>query len=369
MKYIAPLLLFIACIHCACSGKGEDAIEVDICIYGGTSAGVIAAYTAEKAGKKVLLIEPGNHLGGMSSGGLGYTDIGNKYVVTGLSRNFYRRLGTHYGKLEQWIFEPGVAEATFKSYIEEANVQVWYGKRLHSVQKTGNTLSCIIVEDSSNPRIATNKPIKAKVFMDCSYEGDLMAKAGVSYTVGRESNDVYKETYNGVQLMEGHQFWDNVDPYVIPGDPKSGLLWGIHPQTLPGIGTGDQKVQAYNFRITLTDNPENRVPITMPENYDPKKYELLARLHEVSPRKSLHDIFIWSLMPNRKTDINNKGPFSTDMISMNWGYPEANYEERARIWKEHVDYTKGLLYFVGNDPRMPENIRTDMKKWGYPKDE
>ena len=368
MKYRKQILFILAAILII-SCRYEDIKETDICIYGGTSAGVIAAYTAARQGKTVILVEPGNHLGGMSSGGLGYTDIGNKYVVTGLARDFYRRLGTHYGKLEQWIFEPGVAESVFSTYIEEAGIEVWRQTRLHDVKKTGNRLEQIIVENSQNPKEETNRTIRAKVFIDCSYEGDLMARTGVSYTVGRESNNTYNETYNGVQLMKGHQFWDNVDPYVIKGDPSSGLLWGVSANKLEPTGSGDKKVQAYNFRITLTDNPGNRIPITKPENYDPSKYELLARIHEVAPRRSVHDIFIWSLMPNRKTDINNCGPFSTDMIGMNWQYPEANYEERARIWKEHIDYTKGLLYFVGNDPRMPQNIRETMQRWGYPKDE
>lgn len=343
--------------------------KFDVVIYGGTSAGVIAAYTAKKAGKSVLLIEPGRHLGGMSSGGLGYTDIGNKYVVTGLARDFYRRLGRHYEKLEQWIFEPRVAEAVFNQYVKEAGIKVWYGKRLSGVKKKKSVIDEIILEDTYAPQNTLVKKVKAKVYLDCSYEGDLMAKSGASYTVGREDNSIYNETFNGVQVMKGHQFWDDIDPYRVKGDSKSGLLWGVSSNERMPDGTGDKKVQAYNFRITLTDEPANMIPITEPDNYDPKKYELLIRLHETTPRKSLHDIFIWSLMPNRKTDINNKGPFSTDMIGMNWEYPEADYKERTKIWQDHMDYTKGLLYFVGNDPRMPENIRNEMKKWGYPKDE
>lgn len=343
--------------------------EVDICIYGGTSAGVIAAYTAEKQGKSVLLIEPRKNLGGMSSGGLGHTDIGNKYVVTGLAKDFYRRLGKHYGTLEQWVFEPKVAEEVFAQYIKEANVNVLYGHRLNSVKKNGSTINEIVVEATYNPKSATNKIIKAKVFLDCTYEGDLMAKSGVSYTTGREDNSVHNETYSGVQLMKGHQFNVNVDPYIIPGDSTSGLVWGVSNSILLPNGTGDKKIQAYNFRIALTNKKGNIVPIKKPENYDPKKYELLIRLKEKTGWKGLNDIFIWSMMPNGKTDINHRGGFSTDAIGMNWNYPDGTYGEREKIWKEHVDYTKGLLYFVGNDPRVPEKVRTEMKKWGYPKDE
>lgn len=341
----------------------------DICIYGGTSAGVIAAYTAKKTGKTVLLIEPGRHLGGMSSGGLGYTDIGNKYAITGLANDFYRRMGQHYGKFEQWIFEPSVAENLFKDYCKRGDVPVLYEHRLVDVEKKGTTIQQITLESSTKPTKSTNRTIRAKMFIDCSYEGDLMAKAGVSYTVGREANSQYNETFNGVQVMEGHQMPEGTDPYITPGDSKSGLLWGIHPTSPQPAGSGDKKIQAYNFRICLTNKPENRVPITKPDDYDPKKYELLLRIIEKRGWKSINNVFIWSLMPNGKTDINNRNGFSTDMIGMNWDYPDADYTTRGKIWNDHVSYTKGLLYFVGNDPRIPAAMRDEMQKWGYPKDE
>lgn len=366
-RLFIAILVFSVNIYSA--NKREDVKKVDVCIYGGTSAGVIAAYTAKKMGKTVLLIEPRKNLGGMSSGGLGFTDIGNKYVVTGLARDFYRRLGSHYGKLEQWIFEPSVAESIFKDYVKRADIEVWYGKRLHDVGKKGNKIEQIILEDTYNPLSTDYTSVEAKIYIDCTYEGDLMAKGSVSYTVGREANNVYDETYNGVQLLDGHQFKVEIDPYVISGDKSSGLLWGINDTPLAEKGSGDKKVQAYNFRIALTDNKENMIPITEPDNYDPKKYELLVRLNEKSNWKSLNDIFAWDIMPNRKTDINNKGAFSTDMIAANWDYPEASYKERDKIWQQHVDYTKGLLYFVGHDERMPKHIREQIKKWGYPKDE
>ena len=348
--------------------RESKTIEVDLCVYGGTSAGVIAAYTAKKMGKTVVLIEPGRRLGGMSSGGLGYTDIGNKYVVTGLARDFYRRIGAHYGRFEQWIFEPKVAESIFNDYVKEADFPVLFENRIIKVKKKKNEIKEITLENSYQSD-APHTTVRAKMFMDCSYEGDLMAKAGVSYVVGREANSQYGETINGVQLLEGHQFPDGISPYVVPGDPNSSLLWGVSNNPLQEKGTGDKKVQAYNFRITLTNVPENRIPVTRPENYDSTKYELLIRLKEKQPWKALKDVFIWSLMPNGKTDINNRGGFSTDMIGMNWEYPEGDYEKRAEIVKQHEEYTKGLLYFVGNDPRIPEHIRNEMKQWGYPKDE
>lgn len=361
-------------ITLACTGLFTSFInkpeQYDVCIYGGTSAGVIAAYTAAKMGKSVLLIEPGKHLGGLSSGGLGYTDIGNKYAITGLARDFYRRIGRHYGKFEQWIFEPHVAEGVFNEYIKNAVIPVLYEYRIVNAEKTNGLIKQVVLENSSAPSPRTNKTVAAKMFIDCSYEGDLMAKSGVSYTVGRESNSTYKETYNGVQLMKGHQFPDGIDPYKTPGDTSSGLLWGIGKTKLSPNGTGDKKVQAYNYRICLTNDPQNLLPLIRPDDYDSTRYELLIRLFEAQQdKRALNDYFIFSKMPNHKTDINNRGGFSSDMIGMNHDYPDASYIERAAIIKKHEAYTKGLLYFYGKDPRVPVELRTEMLQWGLPKDE
>ncbi len=364
-------LLFFLCTVFFCTRiyAQSKPQTVDICIYGGTSAGVMAAYTTQKSGKSVILIEPTKHLGGLTTGGLGYTDIGNKYAISGLALDFYRRIGKHYGKFEQWIFEPHVAENLFKEYIKRANVKVIFQHRLVSVKKQGTAIQEIMLENSESPDAKTNKSIKAKMFIDCTYEGDLMAKAGVSYTVGREDNKTYNETYNGVQLMEKHQFADGIDPYKIKGKPESGLVWGVSAENVLPNGTGNKQVQAYNFRICLSSNPDNQIPITRPENYDSTRYELLLRILEKEPKKSFRAIFKPDLMPNQKTDINNNGGFSTDMIGMNYDFPEADFNKRKQIQKLHEDYTKGLLYFVGNDPRMPEHLRKEMKLWGYPKDE
>ncbi|HEY9534503.1 MAG TPA: FAD-dependent oxidoreductase [Mucilaginibacter sp.] len=360
--------LLIAFSNTANAQTRRKQASIDICVYGGTSAGVIAAYAAARLGKSVVLIEPGNRLGGLSSGGLGFTDIGNKYVVTGLARDFYRRVGQHYGKFEQWTFEPKVAEAIFLDYVKRGNFKVIYETRLRKVNKTGNHINNIELENSLHPSAAT-QTIKAKQFIDCSYEGDLMAKAGVSYTTGREANSVYNETVDGVQLKTQHQFPDGVDPYKIPGKPESGLLWGISNETLAPIGSGDKKIQAYNFRLCLTNDPANMIGITRPANYDSTHYELLLRYLQVKPAKDWSAFLKPDMMPNHKTDINNNGPFSTDMIGMNYAYPDGDYATRAAIIKVHQDYTKGFLYFIGHDPRMPANLREKMLKWGYPKDE
>lgn len=365
MKTINKLLLSIisAVLAFGCSSP-----EYDVCIYGGTSAGVVAAYASAMQGMKTILIEPSNHVGGTTTGGLGQTDIGNKQVVTGISKQFYRKLGEHYGTLEMWVFEPSVADSTMRSYLKVKGLKVMLGKRIVSVAKDGPRVKEIFLETSAPPHRSSS--VRAKVFIDCSYEGDLMARSGISYTVGRESNEIYSETWNGVQLLDRHQFPDGIDPYVEPGNPASGLLWGISELPEQPNGEGDKLVQAYNYRICLTDSLENMVPITKPENYDPSRYELLLRLMEARPDKRLlKDYFIWSPMPGRKTDINNYGGFSTDAIGMNWDYPEADYDTRVKIIKEHEDYTKGLLYFVGHDERVPEELRNRMLKWGYPKDE
>lgn len=361
----------IFCLFLTACGQEQkqESTEADICIYGGTSAGVIAAYTASKQNKKVILIEPGLRLGGLSSGGLGYTDIGNKYAISGLSRDFYRRVGQHYGKFEQWIFEPHVADSIFQDYIKRAGVEVIYRHVLADVEKEDGAIHAITVADISGGEAGGKKTIKAKVFIDCSYEGDLMAKAGVSYTVGREANSLYGETYNGVQLREKHQFPDGIDPYKIPGNPESGLLWGISDGKLAEQGEGDKKVQAYNFRICLSNQPDNMIPITRPDGYDSSKYELLLRVLDKKPAKDLWGFLKFDLMPNNKTDINNMGAFSTDMIGMNEGYVEGDYATRKEIIRKHEEYTRGLLYFIGHDPGMPLHLREQMLRWGYPRDE
>lgn len=362
--------LIITSLILSCSeSRVQDEEKYDVVVYGATSAGVIAAYTAKTMGKSVLLVEPGNHLGGLTTGGLGYTDIGNKFAVTGLSRDFYRRLGDHYGKFEQWIFEPSVARKTFQDYLDKAGITVQYGLRMNSVEKSDGWITKISLENSFDQ----SKPLRAiagKMFIDATYEGDLMARAGVSYAIGREANEKYGETYNGVQLMNGHQFPDGVDPYKTAGDPSSGLLWGINGASLAADGTGDDKIQAYNYRICLTNDPENRIEITKPEGYDPAMFDLLVRLFEAQPDKRiLGQYFIWSRMPNGKTDINNRGGFSTDMIGMNHEYPEGSYEKRKEIINAHTLYTQSLLYFYKTDPRVPKELQDAIQEWGYPRDE
>ena len=343
--------------------------QVDICIYGATSSGIMAAYTAKKEGKSVALIEPSRRIGGLTAGGLGFTDIGKVEIIQGFALDFYSRVGKEYGNNGPvFKFEPKIALKVYEDYLREAGIKVYMERRIVKAKKKGNVVKQIVLEDASQRHRARLK-VTAKMFIDCSYEGDLMARAGVSYTIGRESNSQYGEDYNGVQMLDKHQFPDGVDPYREKGNPRSGLLYGISKEPMGRQGEGDKHVQAYNFRMTLTNDPANRIPITKPERYDPTKYELLIRWKEVEPWVNLNDAFAWDAMPNHKTDINNRGGFSTDMIGANWDYPEASYKKRAKIVQEHLDYTKGLLYFVSTDPRIPIAIRNEIGEWGYPKDE
>lgn len=360
-------LLILVFFLSSCNKKNK--VEVDVCVYGGTSAGVVAAYSAKKMGKTVILIEPGKYIGGMTTGGLGATDIGNKYAVTGLSRLFYRRVGEHYGKFEQWMFPPSVATKVMNRFVEDGNVDVIYNRRLVDVLKNGKEIQSIILEDSNNPQREHLIEVQAKQFIDCTYEGDLMAKSGVSYTLGREDNDVYGETLNGVQMSYFHQFPDNIDPYTIEGDSTSGYCWGINNNKLEETGSGDKLIQAYNFRLCLTDNPDNKRDFEKPENYNPDMYELLARAIRKMDCNIHKYLLIPGGMPERKFDVNNRGPLSTDMIGMNYDYPDGSYETRKKIWDAHVEYTKGLMYFLSHDERVPLELREKVGRYGWAKDE
>jgi hypothetical protein len=367
----------------------------DIVIYGGTSAAVTAAVQARRMKKTVVIIEPTRHVGGLTTGGLGATDIGNKAAIGGLARTFYERVHAHYldpaawkqetrdeyfaaradrnkgadpvaqktGRPTMWTFEPRVAEAILRKMLEEARVPVRFGERLDlraGVEKRGARIVAIKME--------SGRVFRGKVFIDATYEGDLMARAGVAYHVGREANSVYGETLNGVQTRNAtkHQFAKPIDPYVVPGKPDSGLLPGVHGGAPGEEGGGDRRVQAYNFRMTLTDAESNRLPIPKPEGYDPQRYELLRRYIEAGVFESIN---LNTPMPNRKTDINNHGAFSSDHIGANYDYPDGDHATRERIFKDHVSYVMGMWYFLQNDPRLPEAVRAKAGRWGLCKDE
>jgi hypothetical protein len=381
------ILLVAVLFSCA---SDPDTQKADVIIYGGTSAAVTAAVEVARSGKTVIIVSPDTHLGGLSSGGLGFTDTGNKEAIGGLAREFYHRVWQHYNdslawkwqkhaeygnkgqgtpaidgeNRTMWIFEPHVAEQVFEDFISEHKIAVYRNEWM-------NRESGVSMKDGKIVSITTlsGKTFKGRMFIDATYEGDLMASAGVSYHVGREVCSVYGEQWNGVQagvFHHGHYFKDKIDPYVIPGDSASGLLPNISPEKPGENCSGDHKIQAYCFRVCMSNHPENRVPFPKPANYDPKQYELLARVFEAGWREWFNK---FDIIPNRKTDTNNHGPFSSDYIGMNYDYPEASYERRKEIIREHEDYQKGLLYFVANEERVPKEIRNEMKNWGLAKDE
>ncbi|MCA9202153.1 MAG: FAD-dependent oxidoreductase, partial [Planctomycetales bacterium] len=364
----------------------------DVVVYGGTSAGVVAAIQASRMGKSVVIVGPDKHLGGLTAGGLGWTDSGNKSAIGGISREFYERVWKHYQRPEawpwqaqsefgnrnqsppgkdgdassMWVFEPHVAEQIYEQLVAEHKIPVHRDQWLDREPGRG-----VVMKDG---RITAIKMLggqvyQGRMFIDATYEGDLMAAAGVSFHVGREANRVYGETWNGIQvgtLHHGHWFKKPVDPYVVPGDPSSGVLPRVSPDPPGEKGEGDHRVQAYCFRMCLTNHDENRIPFPKPEGYDASQYELLLRVFTTGWRETFAK---FDPIPNYKTDTNNHGPFSTDNIGRNYDYPEASYERRREIIREHEVYQQGLMYFIANDPRVPEDVRSKMAKWGLAKDE
>lgn len=336
----------------------SSSVSADLCVYGGVSGGVMAAIEGAARGLRVVLLEPGTHLGGMTAGGLGMTDVGNKHIIGGLSRAFYRRVGSHYGVAEEWRFEPHVAETIFENWLEEAGVRVFKGQFVEAVVKTGSRLSGL--------RTLSGLEVRADMFIDASYEGDLLALAGVSFAVGREGNAVYSETLNGAQIETGHQFEAPVDPFIVPGVPSSGLLPGIESGEDFQPGRGDHRIQTYNFRMCLTRRSDIRVPFPRPAAYDPDWYILLKR-HLATGWNEAFQKF--DEIRNEKTDTNNHGAVSTDFIGQNHAWATAGYETREKIFQNHVTWQQGLMWCLANDPGVPAAIREPMSLWGLCADE
>ena len=399
-KKLTAILISLVCgsLSLAWSGQAKASTDDgerhwDVVVYGGTSSAVIAAVQARRMGKQVVIVCPEKHLGGLSAGGLGWTDTGNKAVIGGLAREFYHRVWRHYQQPDawqwqersdygnqgqgtpaidgdqrtMWIFEPNVAEKVFEDLVKEHQIAVHRDRwldRQQGVQKCGSKIQSIKTLDGSIWR--------GKVFIDATYEGDLMAAAGVSYHVGRESQDQYDEKWNGVQtgvLHHQHHFGvlkKRIDPYVVPGNSGSGLLPRIQADPPGDFGQADQKIQAYCFRMCLTNVAENRVPFSRPEGYDAAQYELLLRIFDAGWREHFQK---FDPIPNLKTDTNNHGPFSTDNIGYNYDYPEGSYQRRREIIDEHRRYQQGLMFFIANDPRVPAEVREAMSQWGLAKDE
>jgi FAD dependent oxidoreductase len=388
----ALLQLLLASMARAVS-RAQTGTSYDVVIYGGTAAAIAAAVQASRMGRSVIVVSPDRHLGGLSSGGLGFTDTGDKSVIGGLAREFYHRVWQHYQRSDtwrwerredfgnkgqgtsaidgeartMWIFEPHVAEQVFEDFVREHRLLVvrdeWLD-RTAGVSKTGTRITTI--------RTQSGRTYAGRMFIDATYEGDLMAAAGVSYTVGRESTTLYGERWNGVQtgvLHHRHHFGvlsQPISPYVVAADPGSGVLPRVSTAPPGPYGAGDNKVQAYCYRLCLTDREENRLPFPKPDGYDPVQYELLLRIFNAGWRETFDK---FDRIPNRKTDTNNHGPFSMDNIGMSYDYPEASYERRREILREHEQYQKGLLYFIAQDPRVPKDVQAAFRAWGLALDE
>jgi len=362
----AALLLF------APSGISQSAPpSVDLVVYGGTASGVMTAYAAAKEGLHVVLLEPGTHLGGMVTGGLSATDVAHYQIIGGYAREFYRQAAAHYGvhtlnKHDDWLSEPKVGEAIFQQWLKQAGVEVQFHERLKEhggVSKSGKTVVSITTEDG--------KVWKAKTFADCSYEGDLMAQAGVHYTVGREGVETYREDLAGVRVdTPKHQFLWKISPL----DEKGKLMPEVDPGPMGANGVGDKKVQAYNFRMILTDAPDNKLPWTKPEGYNASNFALLAKYlgewkGQMHREPTFRDVMNPVMIPNHEADFNNNGAFSSDYIGKSWTYPDAGYAERQKIWDDHLLYTKSFLWFLASDPRVPKQLQAEVNSWGRAKDE
>jgi hypothetical protein len=426
LRRLAVLFLFISTVLPAAQASRSEAKIYDMVVYGGTSAGVAAGIQAKREGRSVIVLEPTAHIGGLTTGGLGQTDIGNKHVIGGISREFYQRIRAHYrdpanwrwqepdhyqdagqtrtdpNEDAKWTFEPSAAQAVLAAMIADADLTVLSERRLRrdgtGVVKTGANLREIILEDGTRYR--------ARVFIDATYEGDLLAEAGVSFHVGRESNSDYHETLNGAQPAEwaptlrgasvvtpadlasmdgplhplfraglvsmnafSHQLKPGISAYVVPGDPSSGHLPGIDPEPMAEPGTADHRVQAYNFRFTLTNHPENRRTIEKPADYDPRNYELLLRHLAAHAPDEWPRFWINSPMPNRKTDTNAGGGFSSNLVGQNWHWPTASYDERDAYAARLRRHILGFLWTLQTHPSIRPDIRDHVREWGLPKDE
>ena len=396
-----PFLLIFALLS---SLAAAAVVESDVCVYGGTSGGVAAAVQAARMGKSVVIAEPGRHLGGMTSGGLSAVDIGDPRSVGGIAREYFTKLAATVGVTLAWdkafkgdggggpatggayAIEPHKAEQVFTDMAKEAGVKVHFQARLAEVTHHESRIKEFTTEDGT--------VFRAKMFIDCTYEGDLMAKAGVIYTLVREGNAKYGETLNGIYYTDkylprtnhlmpgptgrvpgGQGVWDRdfpLDPYVVKGDSKSGLLPLINEGEPAAQGDPAPGVQAYCFRLCLTTNPANMIPITPPSDYDPKRYELVARFIEaclaIGDDMDLRWFSKHDALPNDKWDFNT-ATFGGNLPGASWAWPEASYAQREKIAKEHEDYHRGLLHFLATDPRVPEKVRKDMQRFGLPKDE
>lgn len=377
MKKLSIILLTL----CAALSAQGATLKTEVCVYGESASGVVAAIQSARLGKKTLLVSKNTHVGGLATSGLTATDINRQDQVGGIAAEFYGRIWDYYtqsgvwrnqtreeffesskkrtftGKNDarqiQWVYESGVAERIMKDMLAEAGVEVLYNAPLdlaNGAQVRGGKIRSI--------RLLDGTTVKAKMFLDCSYEGDLMAAAGVSHIIGRESTEQYGEDLAGIRNFN----FIPTSPYLNGTDGE--LIPYVAPKMYGELGQGDHRTQAYCYRVTLTDDPENMIPIEKPANYNPALYEIVIRRFAMEPDLQLKNIITFTPMPNRKTDTNH-----LDFFGASTGYAEGDYQVRARMEQEHKDYAVGMLYCLGHDERVPEHIRQEMLRWGWAKDE
>jgi hypothetical protein len=374
-------------------------MDADVCVYGGTSGGVIAAIQAARMKKKVLLVEPGRHLGGMTASGLCAVDIGDPRSVGGVAREYFTRLAGIYGRTLNWgeplkgvatggafAVEPHSAEKLFQEMAREAGITVLYEKQLRAAKKTGARITELSFSDGTS--------IRARVFIDATYEGDLMAAAGVTFTLQRESNETYGETLNGIQFQphyqpklewgkpgpngrraDGKGIWDRdipIDPFVNKGDPASGALPFVTAEEIPPAGSASPGVQAYCYRLCLTRDEANRIPFTKPEGYDAKQYELITRFIEACSSAGDDMDLRWfskyDPLPNGKYDFNT-ATFGGNLPGASWAWCEADAKDRVAIARQHENAHRGLFWFLMTDSRVPAKVRDELSQFGLCKDE
>jgi hypothetical protein len=395
---VAPILLRSAAWAAAPGHK----LEVDVCIYGGVSGGVIAAVALGRLGRSVALVEPTRHLGGMTTGGLGWVDVkvGGVRAFGGLTGEYYRRVREYYAAKginvakfgnDGAVAEPHVAEAVLEQMLGEQakHITIFRESRLASVRKEGRRIRTLMLDKApvdrrgapaSKPMERSYISISASMFIDASYEGDLLAAALISHRGDRESRDEYGEKLAGILPNDRSESGQALDPYVKPGQPSSGLIPLVSSLPLGTTGSSSPFIQAYNFRLCLVkDNP---IPIQPGADYSPATYEIVARMlaaqsaaghpfrAEQMHMPGMGRLLKFSVLPNGKTDINNAAPVSMDFVTGGAErYAKASWAERADLWHAHEDYQRGLYYFLQNDPRVAPDIRADLALWGLPRDE
>ncbi|MCB0344927.1 MAG: FAD-dependent oxidoreductase [Bdellovibrionales bacterium] len=358
MRFGPKLIAVLVGVALLVSAAEAKVHESDVVIYAATPAGIAAGAAAAREGLSVIIIDQDQHIGGMMSSGLGASDRCDHGLIGGISKSVFNRIGRHYGMALTWHFEPHVAENVFEQIIKESGITVIRQEVLSDVKKEGNVVKSITTDSGD--------VFQAKVFLDASYEGDLYAAAGVSYAVGREPGSQYSEQFAGVQpYVANRQF-----PIAVPAKDKSGRIYHrVNPKRPAEFGSGDKKIMAYNYRLCMTKERENFVPISKPKNYRAEDFELFLAFLQRRPHTLLKELFHFFPLKNKKFDVNNRIAFSTDFVGANWDYPEANADERSKIAWAHRDYTQGLFYFLGNDERVPPLLRKNTALIGLCKDE